>query len=483
MLSLTLFVLLACDGKEGDSDAAGGHDSSSTADSEPLGDDTAPPVDDTASGGDTDVADTAETNTDVVQATDLSASLNDTIESLITVSWQQNAAATAWVEYKLVDEDWRSSPPRSVEVGGVEQLLLGVPYEEEVTVRVVNDFGEGSLATDELSITTGALPATLPQATLISSEPADFDPETNFVFLSMSGGSDVWTFIVDRQGRVVWAWEVANQRISLHPRVSHDGTEFLIDYNSYWTIFDGGDASQVLRLQIDGTEVERLDTPGLHHPFTETADHSLVYAAALSGNNETLVQLEPDGTATTLFDCDAWRTTHGVSGSCGSNTLWWDEKNDRLLYSLYSVETVIEVDRVSGEALRWFGHAAGSWGFEPEESAFWWQHGGYMTEAGTFLTSSKVSDRGRETVIREYTLDEENENLVEIWSFGEGEGVYGSVMGEAHRLANGNTLHNYGDAARIREATEDGRVVWDIDWSSSFMGRSTPIDDLYAFTH
>ena len=53
-------------------------------------------------------------------------------------------------------------------------------------------------------------------------------------------------------------------------------------------------------------------------------------------------------------------------------------------------------------------------------------------------------------------------------------------MGEAHRLPRGNTLHNYGTAARIREVTPEGEVVWDVGFSQgSWLGRTTPIANLY----
>jgi hypothetical protein len=55
-------------------------------------------------------------------------------------------------------------------------------------------------------------------------------------------------------------------------------------------------------------------------------------------------------------------------------------------------------------------------------------------------------------------------------------------MGEAHRLPGGNTLHNYGSGARIREVTPDGQVVWDVLWTdSTFLGRTTALEDLHPF--
>ena len=45
----------------------------------------------------------------------------------------------------------------------------------------------------------------------------------------------------------------------------------------------------------------------------------------------------------------------------------------------------------------------------------------------------------------------------------------GSYAGEAHRLGNGNTLHNFGSGKRLREITADGNVVWEMSWDGSRM--------------
>jgi hypothetical protein len=141
----------------------------------------------------------------------------------------------------------------------------------------------------------------------------------------------------------------------------------------------------------------------------------------------------------------------------------------------------VEIDPEAGEATRWFGHLPGAWGFDPEDSAFWWQHGAHLTEAGTLLVSTRSAEEGEETLVREYALDEEARLLRQVWSFGEGQGIYGEVMGEAWRLGNGNTLHNYGSGTRVREVTPEGDLVWDVTFSSgTFLGRTTPIEDLWA---
>ena len=63
---------------------------------------------------------------------------------------------------------------------------------------------------------------------------------------------------------------------------------------------------------------------------------------------------------------------------------------------------------------------------------------------------------------------------------GHGPEAFGNKCFAAVRLPNGNTLHHYGELARLREATPDKVVVWDIEWDSYAIGRSMPVADLYA---
>ena len=100
------------------------------------------------------------------------------------------------------------------------------------------------------------------------------------------------------------------------------------------------------------------------------------------------------------------------------------------------------------------------------------------------LASSHVSARSDEGVVREYELDEDAGVLREIWSYGEGDGIDADNAGEAHRLANGNTLHNTGTTPRLREITpEPSEVVWDLSWEGSkLLGRTVFLEDLYILS-
>ena len=67
-----------------------------------------------------------------------------------------------------------------------------------------------------------------------------------------------------------------------------------------------------------------------------------------------------------------------------------------------------------------------------------------------------------------------------VWSFGEGRGIYGSHMGEVHRLPGGNTLHVYGAGGHMAEVTPEGNVVWEVDWpGDQHNGHTTAWSNLY----
>ncbi|MCK6506549.1 hypothetical protein L6R53_24775 [Myxococcota bacterium] len=429
-------------------------------------------------GGATDGGATDGGATDGGGALALTATPHERYGSLLVVTWQQPGDGVAWLAWTLDGEQATTAPlPRLP--GPQQQLLAGVPYATTVAVELWSP--DGLLAST--TATTADLPADLPVPSVLASQPASWDPSLRYVLLSTpplgAAWSDAWwTSIVDRQGRVVWAHQGPRQRISMHVQPAVDGRTLLLDENSYWTTFDGGAQSVVQRMKLDGTLVETVAAPGLHHAFTELPDGRLAWGAT-DDRDETLAVEQADGSTAAIWSCDSFLASIGESGYCGSNTLRYDADRDSYLFSFYSVETVFEIDATTGQTLRWFGHLDGSYAFDPPDSAFWWQHGSHWTEAGTLLLSSKDQQRGEETVVREYQVDEDRQALVELWSFGEGQGVYGSEMGEAWRLPGGNTLHNYGSTARLREVTPDGQVVWDLDWGSPlYLGRTTALQSL-----
>ena len=413
---------------------------------------------------------------------DLSVSVHPDMASILEAEWTQTCGANTWLEF-FFDDVWHSAPARDLGLGQAEELALGIPFNREVSLRVAWEDTDGVQWGPEVDAKTGPAPDGAPRVESVEGDPLAWDPDTKWIFTSisngMSGGPEgTFSLILDRRGRLVWARRTELDYVSLHVRPSSNGVDLLVDNNSFWAFSGERKTPQVVRMKIDTSIVEIHETPGLHHPYTDLPDGSIVYANKGEDGMDKLTRSTPDGAYISVWVCASYHQQLGEERNCSANTVWWNEADDTFLVSFYSTDSVVEIDPATGNVLRSFGNLADSWVFEPPESAFSWQHGVHFTEAGTFLVSTQGSGG---IGVREYAVDEQREVLSEVWNFGLLDGVPGHVMGEAHRLGNGNTLHNSGSTPRLREATPEGEVVWDVIWASRGIGRSTPLSDLYAF--
>jgi len=472
-------------------------------------DDDRPPTDptnDTATN-ETRPDDTGNTGTnDVVPAelTGATALLNTEHETVAHVSWNQSEDADVHLEFSFEKDIWATSPVRSLTAGDHEELILGVPYDVDVSWRIVADNAGGVTTTPEQSIRTGPVPDYPPNEVRVA-DAAAWDTDMEYIFVAVSQGSWIgsrgWTMLVDREGRVVWAHRSPSGTNTMHPRLSVNEDAFLIDHSTYFSSFDLT-GSEIVELKIDGTEERTWAVPGQHHPFTQLPDGSIAYNAYRGPNvsrpeDDVLVVVDPAGKARDVFGCDAFVSSLGANPSnsgfnyCGSNTLSFSPSRDAFLYSIFTHDTVVEVDAITGAATRWFGDISGSYTFGPADSQFWYQHGAYYTDDDTLLVSTHSTESSSsDLAVREYEIDDKAEELVQIYAAGIGSGVPGRQMGEAHRLPGGNTLHNFGTNAMVREYDPAGNVVWDLRWEDAqyfgnlehAVGRSAPVtNSLYDY--
>lgn len=433
-------------------------------------DDTGPPVD------------TGETGILEGDAYDLSWRLHDEYESLVHVSWTQDQATTVHVKYSVDDGEWLSSPSWELDAGTHEKLIVGIPYGMEAQWRVVT---EGGAPTSGEPITTGDIPDGLPQGTVEVAQDSGWYADGLYLLSSInqqSGGwisGTYWTFIIDRQARPVWAQKAPQSHWTLFAQVSVTGDYFLWDEATYWSNWDQGRGSSVHKAYLD-REIEEITTPGLHHAFVQLPNENLVWGSQNHGGGEALVEKangagdNDDGTV--LWTCEQdWPG----SGHCESNGLHYSAERDAFLYSFYTNNSVVEVDHSDGRSMWWAGEVRNGYDFEPADSQFSWQHGITYNADGHLMVSTHNSTGGMTTLVREYEVDHDARTLNQVWHYDAN--VFASTNGDAWRLPNGNTLHLLGSAGELKEVTEDGTVVWHVDWhAEKLLGRGELLTDLYA---
>jgi hypothetical protein len=481
-------VLVACSGGGSKDDATSPSTSDADTDTDTDTDSDTDADTDADSDADTDVdtatAPTGDTGTEPtgVQISNLDWSLHTEIGSLAYVTWEMDAAEEVHVEFSFDKGIWHSSPPIDGVAGLNEQLIVGIPYGMTAEWRVV---AESATVDGPTDIATAPVPNGLISNQILVSDPAGWLPEGNYVLSSVNAnaggwtGGNYWTFIMDRDGRYVWASKAPNNHWTLYASIAKSGDHILWDEATAWVGFpsDNGAASRVHRTYLD-EEIEVIPTPGLHHAFIEHEDGTLAWGSLVHNSNETLVEQAPGANVQTeIWNCtDDWP---GVGNDhCESNCIWYDAERDTYLYSFYTHESLVELSRSTGETLWWAGEHPQGFTFDPPDKQFYWQHGVTWTDAGTLLISSEAFDNGFTTKVYEYSVDDKAGVLTYLWEYDAD--AYASTNGDALRLPNGNTLHAVGSAGQIHEVDAQGNQVWVMSFGGTHLtGKAELIDDLY----
>ena len=436
---------------------------------------------------DTDTTDTGDTGDTGAQAP-LQAtgwSLHPDHGSLAYVSWEQDFDGEASVRF-TVDGMTHTTPAKATSAGINQQLIVGIPYGKTASwVVTVTDLAEAvEYSASGEDIVTEGLPGDFPIPVVTTSSPDKWLSDGNYLLTSINeddGGwtqGTYWTFIMDRQGQIVWANKTPQSNWTLFAQVSVTGDHILWDEATKWSQFDSGAASTVHRVYLDA-EIEEVATPGLHHAFVQLPDETLVWGSKYHHSTEALVEMSlDDREIDVLWTCgDNWESVT----YCESNGLFYVEETNSFLYSFYTNNSLVEVDRDSGESMWWAGMVDNGYEFDPEDHQFDWQHGVSYTDTGSLLVSTRYNteDSGNTTMLREYTVDQKTGVLTSIWEYDPG--IHAGTNGDAWRLDNGNTLHVIGSAGHVTEVTPEGEEVWHVTFNDNFlMGRGELIADLYT---
>ncbi len=435
-----------------------------------------------AKHGDTPDTDTADTDTDTDtgatgEVTSFSLEIGEP-GTLVWATWTVDGPiADTSVSYRFEGGEWMSTPARDYEAGDQRQVVLGIPAATSVEVYLAGASNGTVWQTDTLTITTDDVPADLPAPTMVFHDPT-LASSDRWILGSIDVSAGAWFdgpfyfFLLDREGRYVW-WRKLEDVRTMSPQIGINGGYIALDAT---TTFDAGAASAVHRLTLDGQRDERLDVPGMIWAFSEGPDGTIFYDARESTVGPALMERAPDGTIREIWQCVPEFGLH-----CASNTVKYDAERDSILWSMYDLHTVVEIDRDSGAVLRQFGQLPGSYTFDTEAVGFLDQHWPNYTPDGTLLVSTHLPDAPDQQRAFEFEVDDASETLRLVWSYGEGVDEFAYYAGDAHRVPNGNTIVNYGTGGALREVTHDGELAFELDWDYIYvLGHNELVDDLYA---
>lgn len=451
--------------------------SPSLVDSQPGTSDTA----DTDTG-DTDT-DTADTDSGT-HASGLTLTTDSEMVLMLRASWTDSAPAEEWLEYRWEGEDWLVAPV----TGPGTAVLLGIPEETDVEARLVEQPDGVPRYSEVVAGRTGSLPNGVLAPRIDAYDPALADVAP-YGMIGIAGGDytyspPYWIEIFDRTGRVVWYQKVPDDMMMFYPTVAFDGTHIWFEAEDIFGI--GNATPSVTRTTLDRRWSTSIEVPDMGQAIAEGPDGSFFYEQR-SRSLQSLSRVDPDGTRTVVWNCAQWMRDHGLPTSdCHMNTSNWSATHNTVLASMFTSDTVFEIDVATGEPIRQMGQLTEGdpYTFSPETAIFDYQHGPYWTDAGTLLVSTHVRGHSGVQVAAEYTVDDATKTLTRVWSYTSTD-MWATQVGEAIRLRNGNTVQGYGQDGGVREVTPDGETAWQATWEKDqqgyrVVGHFSLIDDLYA---
>jgi len=436
------------------------------------------------------------------------AVVKEQVATVVELSWTTDEPGSSWVEFGIDDQDALSTPSLAEPSLDHVHTLLGLPPYREVWYRAVTEF-EGDVVTVEGRVTTGGLPAELPELTVTVHQPELIASERYLLGTMLGEGEGTsGVYALDRDGN--WLWYQQDPPGSIPLEITATDGGFV--YNRFGDD-PAVDDSMLRRVSFDGATEEDIATPLGHHAFASFPDGSLAWIAIdprdwwsdeeqaeLPVVGDAVVLRTPDGEQRTLFSTWDWvepeRTPmwddafypQGADWTHG-NGLHYDPERELLVLSLRNVNTVLDLalDDARGEAwpLRQYGIEGDARFVEEDqlfeasrEEAFHMQHDPTFTADGTLLLTTVLEAR---TQVAEYTIEQDAQKLRLTRTHGGEEELFASAMGMARELPNGNWLVSFGTSGLVQEVTPQGEVAWELQASAGCaLGDVQLFDAFYA---
>ncbi len=422
---------------------------------------------------------------------DIEAAVSEAVPTVVDVRWEVDAEAPedARIEFGPDDGYGMVAPVELDDGAPYEALLLGSPQSTDVHYRVVATVGGEELASDDRVVSTGTLPASLPELTVeVDGEGVD---EGGFLVTSTftePGGAA----IIDRQGRFVWWHSVFDEDAQIsRARLSDDRSSML-----YWTVnlrdpASDGVAQELVEVALDGTVLRRVSLDLGHHDFCTLPDGTVAYLeyderpAPGTGEpvvGDRVVELAPDGTTTTIYS--VWRDFEYEPGEplpgqewSHCNALDYLEEEDAYLVSSLGFDSLFLVDRADGE-LRWV-LGGDETDFDGADDLFSHQHQFELLGDEVLVFDNGAPERHASRVVG-LSLDTREMVAEQTWSYDPEPEVYVFSLVDVHRFDSGHTLVTFSTAGQIDELDAEGELVWRLNLDlGGVVGYVTHHDSLY----
>ncbi len=404
---------------------------------------------------------------------DIDVEILDSMPTLARVTWTTRDEVASQVRFGE-GTDLDLVTPLDDPATEHSALLLGLPPATSASLQVV----AGDDESDVLTVETGELDDVFPGFL------HEGDPQEHFMVTPLYApeGED-GVVILDGEGRIVWQHADSRGLYVTRARMAIDGSGII--YNSSDLNGHDDETQELVWVSWEGEEIRTEEVFLMGHDFVEKADGTIV-TVAFEPREEVvgtkLVEVAPDGTQTdtwSSWDCfDPEVHTHDemTMGWTFANAMDYDEIADAYTISFRNFGSIISVDGATGACDWVFGDVAGT--FDITGDTFEHQHQFHRT-ADSMVVFDNDGQPSQSRII-EYEFDLAARTASEIWSYSFDS--WNVVLGDVHRLPDGDTLAVWGMHGKVDRITPAGDVVTHLETETTgtVIGFTVLAEDLYV---
>jgi len=414
---------------------------------------------------------------------DVTATVSDKVSSIVKLTWTNPEELQSYVRFGTKDHLDHQSPTSAAQ-SDASVLLLGMPPSTEVFYEVVNAADETVMASG--SVSNGSLPGAFSDFDVVDHGGPGWD---GYLVTSMMG-STMAPIIIDSAGNYVWWFEEPGDWVVSGARLSRDHQWVIYTNQPKSTVVDTG---ELVKVSIDGETVERWTLPGVHHDFVELPDGTITVFSqdtrTLDGQDavgDRLLNIDADGNSTEVWNIfDDWpeadwstsRETDTVNWSHG-NAIDYDDASAAYRMSFRNFSAIIEVDAASRQTQWVLGGELSDYAItNDDQEQFRQEHQFEVLNTGVLVFDDGEAHRGWSRAV-EYTFNGSDADLT--WEYIPDPLVQSLVLGDVHRLDNGNTMVMFTTAGQLDVVDANAKLLWRLNGGLGVaLGYCDPVSTLY----
>lgn len=360
-----------------------------------------------------------------------------TTVGIVTWSVTTVTVKSAYIEFGL-DTTYGMQAPVDVTLADFRTLLLGMKPSKTYHFRVVASDGSTQYASDDYTITTGAVTTAVKIGGFAVKQ--EMGRERGFIVTSYwAGTGSSVAFILDADGEIVWAYDTGMSGGIARARISYDG-------QNLWAVTADNGGQSIRRVGMDGMNAQTYTSTKSSHDIAAVSGSTMAYLDYSVSCND-INEIDPSGTTKKIF------TASPIFGSqCHGNAVRYSQAEDQYTFSVVDKD-VIRVSRTGEKLWSLADTVSGgnsSWGAV--------NHGHHLLKDSILIFANKGGTNGASAMI-EY--DFMGKKLTSY------SGATSANLGDVQRLPGGNTLIDFSNADVMQEIDSKGTVLVEITGSGS----------------